>query len=462
MALPSLEQLNSHLSTQSYLGGSLEATLYDYDYSRKFSQREIYSEQFPHFMRWHSHITSLIARYGNYDCRGNPLSNGTAPALPNIASNHYVEASTAESESHEQMDSDIEARWNELQARAPMPHKGKPTPEQITASKTHKDELRKCLAEVGDKVAKQLMGKHKNMLPQKPLEQQHVSLEAKTKEFSIVPRSHPVSVWDGTPSLTFTAVLPFYSHSSRSKDFERVDTALGIDRRVFSNLYTETDGKLYHVPEAPASMGGAHLMRHAFLAEIAGSSSEAFFQAAKCELEADARFIMELSSLDAAKYGQGRLTPNEQQLKRLEELGLKTEFGLECPNAAYRGQNATVGELRRIPQRRIDWEEVKMDVMMHVCRCKFGIGCSSDSPTQAAASLAALAASEHTWLLIEHPRLDGDRAWGDGGDGKGSNMLGKCLSRLVLELRGAPSATQLPSFDQVRALNNTIVDYKSH
>merc|ERR1712232_1524514 len=146
----------------------------------------------------------------------------------------------------------------------------------------------------------------------------------------------------------------------------------------------------------------------------------------------------------------GRLTPNDQQLKRLEELGLKTESDLACPNPAYHGQDAKVGERRRIPQRRVDWEEVKMDVMMHVCRCKFGIGFSSDSPTKASTSLAALAASEHTWLLIEHPKVDGDRAWGDGGDGKGSNMLGKCLSRLVLEATGAPIAGRLPSFDQVR------------
>jgi len=208
-------------------------------------------------------------------------------------------------------------------------------------------------------------------------------------------------------------------------------------------------------------MGGAQLMRHAFLAEIAGSSSEAFFQAAKCELEADARFVMEQSSLDAARYGQGRLTPNDQQLKRLEELGLKTDVNLACPNIAYRGQDTKVGEHRRIPERRADWEEVKMDVMMHVCRCKFGIGCTVDSSTEASRSLAALVASEHTWLLIEHPKVDGDRAWGDGGDGKGSNMLGKCLSQVVLEVRGAPIVGRLFSFDRVRALSNTIVDYES-
>jgi len=269
-----------------------------------------------------------------------------------------------------------------------------------------------------------------------------------------------VVIWDGTPAITFSAVLPFYSHTSRSKDFERIDKMLGIDRRVFSNLHAEPDGKLYRIPEAPSSMGGALLMRHAFLAKVSGSSSEAFFQAAKCELEADARFIMELSPSDAAKYGQGRLMPNDQQLKRLEELGLKTDMGLACPNPAYHGQDAKPGEYRRIPQRRDDWDEVKMDVMMHVCRCKFGLGCALDSPTKASCSLAALASSEHTWLLIEHPRVDGDRAWGDGGDGEGANMLGKCLSRIVLEAKGAPLVGRLPSFDSVRALNNTIVDYR--
>lgn len=449
MALKSWEHLDAHLRMQSYLGCTLGATLYDYECCARIRRREIDSIRFPHLMRWHLHISALIERYGKFDFRGNPLIDGAAPRSER--SNYNKEL----------VDREVEARWKELQAQAPKPVTTKPTPEQLSLLKAHKREVKAFLSSVGDEMARQLQGKLEKKSPQHQSQQQDVSLDARTKDLLIVAKSAPVSIWDGTPPVTFSAALPFYSHSSRSKDFERIDAVLGIDRRVFSNLYIEPDAKLYCVPEAPMCMGGPQLMRHAFLAEIAGSSSEAFFQAAKCELEADARFIMQLCSLDAAKYGQGRLTLNAHQLKQLEKLGLKAELGVACPNAAYRGQDAKAGEYRRIPQRRADWEEVKMDVMMHVCRCKFGIGCSLNSSTTASASLAALAASEHTWLLIEHPRLNGDRVWGDGGDGNGCNMLGKCLTRIVLEARGAPSVGPLPSFEHVRTMNNTIVEYKS-
>lgn len=393
--------MNTELQTCSYLGGSFCATIHDYECCANIRRQEIHPDH-PHLLRWHSHISRLVARHGNFDHFGNPLSVGPMMNTLDCAS-----------------------------------------------------------AQAGDKGTKQLQ----NRAPPKKRPQHHhqrnqdVSLEAKIKDLTISARPDPITILDGTCPMTFTAVLPFYSHTARSKEFVRIDDAVGIDRRVFSNLYAEPDGSLYRVPCAPESMGGQQLMRHAFLSEVEGSSSEAFFQAAKCELEADARFTMELSPLDAAKYVRGRLDPNVTQLRRLAELGLETEEGLACPNAAYRDQDAAPGVRRRIPPRRADWEEVKMDVMMHVCRHKFSVSCSLDAPTAASSSMAALAVSSHTWLLVEHPRLGGDRTWGDGGDGNGSNMLGKCLSALVLEARGSPAVGRLSSFDRVRALNNTIVDY---
>ena len=52
------------------------------------------------------------------------------------------------------------------------------------------------------------------------------------------------------------------------------------------------------------------VMKHPFLATAAGACSESFFQAAKMELEADARFIMfDLDAMGAAKYTTASISP---------------------------------------------------------------------------------------------------------------------------------------------------------
>lgn len=283
----------------------------------------------------------------------------------------------------------------------------------------------------------------------------------KTSEPTLLPRPCPVTIWDGSPPTMFTAVLPFYSHTKRTCAQIQMDESLGIDRCVFSNLWTEPDDRPIRVPVAPEALGGAALMKHAFLAETFGICSESFFQAAKCELEADARFLMTLNRHDCAKYGQGRLVPNRKQTERMQAMGLELQEGLACPNKTYAGEH-DMHKLRRVPPRRADWDDIRLDVMMHVCRHKFGVGCHLDVPTVASRSFAALIESRESWLLVEHPRLGGDNTWGDGGDGTGTNWLGRCLSQLLLEAGGAPmalTACSLPSSAQLKQPIDTIVEY---
>lgn len=73
---------------------------------------------------------------------------------------------------------------------------------------------------------------------------------------------------------------------------------------------------------------------------------------------------------------------------------------------------------------RNDWESVKVGVMHAALRAKF---------TQHA-DLAALLLSTGSAKLVEH--TTNDSYWGDGGDGRGRNLLGQLLMRVRDELRG--------------------------
>lgn len=170
--------------------------------------------------------------------------------------------------------------------------------------------------------------------------------------------------------------------------------------------------------------------------------------------------MMELSELHCAMYGQGRLVPTDEQARRMQELGLELRRGLTCPNETYANGFKEDQSLRRVPPRRADWDEVKADVMLHICRHKFGV--APDAPSkapEASASFDALIASGEMWVLVEHPRPGGDSTWGDGGDGTGRNWLGKCLTQLLLEKAGAPQARRLTSFEHLRMPNHALVDY---
>jgi len=256
---------------------------------------------------------------------------------------------------------------------------------------------------------------------------------------SLSPLPTDVVLWDGRTHAV-GGVIPFYSHSQRSKAEVREDTALGIDRRVFSNLFVDSSSLRVR--------GGHHLMRHAFLEEAEGCCSESFFQAAKCENEADARFVMfSLSEMQAAHYGQGRLALDVAQKEMLVGLGVDPVLGFA---------QTENGWLRKLP-RREDWEDVKADVMLHILRQKFFVTESSSPSTRAQCSALALLRSDRLLLPVEHTM--GDRNWGDGWDGSGFNMLGKCIGQVLVELRGSSPAAMLSTLEFLQRPNRAIVQY---
>merc|ERR1712216_101052 len=110
-----------------------------------------------------------------------------------------------------------------------------------------------------------------------------------------------------------------------------MDDLLGIDRTCFSNLFVDTVPLHITVTEE-----NADLFRHRFLGEVPGCSSESFFQAAKCQEEADARFMMlNLNSMQVAQYGQRRLTLDEAQVEALVALGIDRESGFQAVDGGW-------------------------------------------------------------------------------------------------------------------------------
>ena len=83
---------------------------------------------------------------------------------------------------------------------------------------------------------------------------------------------------------------------------------------------------------------------------------------------------------------------------------------------------ARMGRDRKRPLRS-DWENVKNDVMYRAIQAKF---------TQHPSLLKKLLDTGDA-ILVEHTFKDS--YWGDGGDGKGKNMLGKLLMKLREELK---------------------------
>ena len=90
---------------------------------------------------------------------------------------------------------------------------------------------------------------------------------------------------------------------------------------------------------------------------------------------------------------------------------------------------ARMGRDRSKPLR-ADWEQVKDEVMRRAVLAKF---------TQHAELREMLLATGDA-LLVEHTR--NDSYWGDGGDGRGRNMLGQILVSVREELRGGASSTE--------------------
>ena len=85
---------------------------------------------------------------------------------------------------------------------------------------------------------------------------------------------------------------------------------------------------------------------------------------------------------------------------------------------------ANLGRDRR-QKLRSDWESVKVEIMRKALQAKF---------TQHD-ELKALLLSTGDAKLVEH--TTNDNYWGDGGDGRGRNMLGQLLMQVRSELRDA-------------------------
>ncbi len=84
---------------------------------------------------------------------------------------------------------------------------------------------------------------------------------------------------------------------------------------------------------------------------------------------------------------------------------------------------ARMGRSRKRPLRP-DWEEAKDDIMRQAVLAKFSQH----------AYLKALLLGTGDAQIVEHTK--NDRYWGDGGDGRGKNMLGKILMEVREKMRG--------------------------
>lgn len=351
--------------------------------------------------------------------------------------------------------SDETARqWKELQESAPSAPKGVPSPETIALLRNHKALVKAFLAELPQEQRNALTSKRSTAVALDPRSSKKIKSDPKSTHASPTLRPMDVKValgWDKSMHQ-FTEVIPFYSQTRRSKQEVAEDTARGIDRRVFSNLYP--DSAPLRVPALPDGTGG-NLMRYDWLAEVDGVCSESFFQSAKCLHECDARFIMaDLNELEAAKFGQSRLHLTSAQVARLVELG--------ADRADFKRSNTDPGDSARwlrgkngYMPRRGDWEEVKPAVMLHIVRTKFGC---AEPGTTAHATIAALKLDKRCPLFVEHTR--NDKVWADHGTGAGWNLLGKTVTQVILELCGqTPLAPWPKSLDVLRRPNSTIVRY---
>lgn len=87
---------------------------------------------------------------------------------------------------------------------------------------------------------------------------------------------------------------------------------------------------------------------------------------------------------------------------------------------------ARIGRDRKRPLRK-DWESIKVDLMREAVRAKF----------RQHDDLRELLLGTGDATLVEH--TTNDSYWGDGGDGRGKNMLGRILMEIREELRNDPA-----------------------
>ena len=226
------------------------------------------------------------------------------------------------------------------------------------------------------------------------------------------------------------------------------DAELQIDSCILSNFYS--------CPKKQFSFPFADEMKHAWLASVNGSCAEAFFQAAKCETEADAQFFWTLQNpKHIAFFGRGKLPLTAQQAAwfnsrciRLIEVALDEKvlelagkLGIDNGDMAF-VEDCDKGSkvfMRATPMRK-EWDAVKDRVMFHILKAKFLSDSGQPGAFRTLANLAAHGVSD----VVEHTDLDS--YWGDGLVGSGFNVLGKLISRLLQYARtGDPQWLDFPA-----------------
>lgn len=94
-----------------------------------------------------------------------------------------------------------------------------------------------------------------------------------------------------------------------------------------------------------------------------------------------------------------------------------TEYEIKIKNATSPMKAAELGRTRKVKIRK-NWDNMKENIMYEAIKAKF---------TQHE-ELKSLLLSTKSRTLIEHTELDD--YWGDGGNGRGKNRLGKLLMKL--------------------------------
>lgn len=117
----------------------------------------------------------------------------------------------------------------------------------------------------------------------------------------------------------------------------------------------------------------------------------------------------------------GKTWPTSEHYFQAQKF-LDKDLQSKVRNAKTPAIAAAIGRDRSLPLRK-DWESVKLDIMRKVIRAKF---------TQHE-SLKQILVNTGDEELVEHTA--NDKFWGDGGDGKGLNWLGKILMEIRMEIR---------------------------
>ena len=120
---------------------------------------------------------------------------------------------------------------------------------------------------------------------------------------------------------------------------------------------------------------------------------------------------------------KGKIWPSTEHYFQAQKFaGTSQETAIQ--NAASPIKAAEMGRNRKI-RIRPNWDNVKDNVMHEATRAKFSQH----------ADLKAMLLATGDAKIVEH--TDTDAYWGDGGDGKGLNKLGKILMRVREEFQKA-------------------------